>query len=140
MSRYSADSVVRIGALEELNNPVMTNWIEKAFGVRMVGRVLKQERGESPDFMRAWCVLSPVVNARTEVPETVIKNLSVGRTTILGFDNSDEIPICLNTLRGQVIEACGLGSIIARNFADQKGGIGVGIIRSLVAIKLKTED
>lgn len=137
MSRYSVDSVVRMGVLEGLNNPVMTNWVEKAFEVRMVGRVLKQERGESPDFMRAWCALKSVVNARVEVPEIVINNLNNGRTTILGFDNSDEIPICLNTLRGQVIEAFGLGSIIARNFADQKGGIGVGIIRSLVAIRTK---
>jgi len=28
---------------------------------------------------------------------------------------------------------------VARGVADKKGGIGVGIIRSLVAIKLKTE-
>lgn len=138
MARYSVDGVDGIGILEEIDDVVVSDFVIQAFEGGN-GSATKQWRGEDPRFFRTWNHLQPVSNARTQVSEAVFLNLRNNRTTILGFSDPDQVGACINTLR-QKAKGMGLSPLTVRGVADQKGGIGVGIVRSLVAIRTRAEE
>lgn len=137
MARYSVNGVERIGIMEEIYELKANRFVSIAFE-RKNGSAIKIQMGENPLFLAVWYNLNKVTNPLFEVKNELFINLGNKRTTILGFGDPEQEEACINTLRQQAGKA-GLGGLVTVGVADRKGGIGVGIIKSLVAIRSEND-